>query len=169
MQQSHYRVWMWDFTSWSLCLSVEGSLSPYLRFCTGKWVSVTSVMQYFLTGSWCLAIWKQACPNIACTFPTSTDLWGGTCARTSEMKMTDNRVLTLQVLNPARNISLCFDVSITWPPAQQLWNGREVRWPPHVRTARSRPRLANPHDCILPPTPACTASAQFFVEKRNSK
>lgn len=95
IQRTHYRVWMWDFTSWSLWLSVESSLFPYLRFWTGKWVSVTSAMQYFLTGSWCLAIWKQACLNIACTFPTSTDLWDGTCARTSERKTTDNRVLTL--------------------------------------------------------------------------
>jgi len=61
---------MCDFTSWPLCLSVEGSLSHSLGSERGSGgVSVTSVTEH-----WTLVSRKQASLNIVCVSLTSADL-----------------------------------------------------------------------------------------------
>lgn len=143
---------------------MEGSLSHTLGSELGSGcMSITSVTQHFLTGA-PLVSRKQVCPNIACTSPTSTDLWGSPCAR-KRWQAIDSWLLRFSAQQ-----EIWLDVSVIRPPSQQLWISREIKKqaPPH-HTARLRPRLADSQAHILATIPDYAVSPQVLVGKRNNK
>lgn len=151
---------MCDFTSCPLCLSVESSLSRSLGSELGSGgVSVTSVMKYSM-----LVSRKQACLNIACVSPTSTDLGVSSCAGTSKGEMVDTRFLTLGSQPSKRNVPM----SQSYGPITAILNWQ--RW----GDLPTSPQLGPGLDWLTPmPTLflsiAYPASAQLFVGKRNNK
>lgn len=123
IQQSHYRVWTCSFTSWPLCSSMGGSLPHALGSELGSGC-VCNIRHAALPHWSTLVCRRQVYPNVACTSPTSNWFVRQLMSRDLRKRW---QVIDSWLFRSSIQQELHLDLSVIWPPSQQLWTSRKVK------------------------------------------
>lgn len=130
---------MWDFTSWPLCLSVEGSLPHSLGSELGSDMCHTILLHCSM-----LASRKQA--HLNTVSPISIDLSDSSCAGTSEAEAADSRFLALSKRCVLTSVSNSRG-GITSPRPRTKVQSQICWLPSSQRSCRPRSRCFYPVVC----------------------